>query len=62
MASTFRIAHRISMLYNGQIAVTGTPDDIKRCKLPFVREFVEMSGTVRFEGVDEDAPTAPGQK
>jgi phospholipid/cholesterol/gamma-HCH transport system ATP-binding protein len=49
MASTFRIADRISMLYEGKIAVSGGPEDIKRCDLPFVREFVEMSGTVRFD-------------
>ena len=63
MASTFRIADRISMLYEGKIAVSGGPDDIKRCDLPFVREFVEMSGTVRFEEhlVDEDAETQPGE-
>jgi phospholipid/cholesterol/gamma-HCH transport system ATP-binding protein len=54
MASTFRIAHRISMLYEGKIAVSGTPEDIKRSRLPFVREFVEMSGTVRFEGAPDD--------
>ena len=66
MASTFRIAHRISMLYEGKIAVSGTPEDIKRCELPFVREFVEMSGTVTFhkhadgDGDDEDTQTRPG--
>jgi phospholipid/cholesterol/gamma-HCH transport system ATP-binding protein len=68
MASTFRIAHRISMLYEGKIAVTGTPDEIKRSKLPFVREFVEMSGTVQFHGSeapcdpddDDDDETRPG--
>jgi phospholipid/cholesterol/gamma-HCH transport system ATP-binding protein len=54
MASTFRIAHKISMLYDGKIAVSGTPDDIKRSRLPFVREFVEMSGTVRFLGEASD--------
>ncbi len=54
MASTFRIAHKISMLYDGVIAVSGTPDDIKRSRLPFVREFVEMSGTVRFDGEPSD--------
>jgi phospholipid/cholesterol/gamma-HCH transport system ATP-binding protein len=59
MASTFRIAHKISMLYDGKIAVTGTPDEIKRSTLPFVREFVEMSGTVRFHD-DEDDVTRPG--
>jgi phospholipid/cholesterol/gamma-HCH transport system ATP-binding protein len=57
MASTFRIAHRISMLYGGKIVVSGTPDDIKRCPLPFVREFVEMSGTVRFDEPHEDETT-----
>ncbi len=55
MASTFRIAHRISMLYDGKIAISGTPDEIKRSKLPFVREFVEMSGTVTFHSDDHDA-------
>ena len=69
MASTFRIAHKISMLYDGKIAVSGTPDDIKRSRLPFVREFVEMSGTVRFHGEasayeesdqDDDDTTSPG--
>jgi phospholipid/cholesterol/gamma-HCH transport system ATP-binding protein len=67
MASTFRIAHRISMLYDGKIAVSGTPDDIKRCTLPFVREFVEMSGTVTFDapppavGIDDDEDTQEKQ-
>lgn len=64
MASTFRIAHRISMLYGGVIAVSGGPDDIRRSELPFVREFVEMSGTVQFERErehdDDDAVTRPG--
>jgi phospholipid/cholesterol/gamma-HCH transport system ATP-binding protein len=64
MASTFRISHCISMLYDGKIACTGTPDDIKRSTLPFVREFVEMSGTVRFHGAPDEAPddetTRPG--
>jgi phospholipid/cholesterol/gamma-HCH transport system ATP-binding protein len=71
MASTFRIAHKISMLYDGKIAVSGTPDDIKRSRLPFVREFVEMSGTVRFHGEasayeesdqDDDDTTSPGDR
>jgi phospholipid/cholesterol/gamma-HCH transport system ATP-binding protein len=64
MASTFRIAHRISMLYGGQIVVSGGPDDIKRCELPFVREFVEMSGTVQFDRAsdEENAVTRPGNE
>src|SRR6201996_7698670 len=59
MASTFRIANRISMLYEGKIAISGTPDEIKKSKLPFVREFVEMSGTVQFEDDDGQAAAPP---
>ena len=64
MASTFRIANRISMLYGGRIVVSGGPDDIRRSELPFVREFVEMSGTVQFERApaDEEAATRPGNE
>lgn len=48
MASTFRIADRISMLHDGKIIVSGTPDDILRSRNEYVRAFVEMSGSVRF--------------
>jgi phospholipid/cholesterol/gamma-HCH transport system ATP-binding protein len=60
MASTFRIADRISMLYDGKIAVSATPDEFKRSELPYVREFVEMSGTVQFDQANDDV-TRPGQ-
>ncbi len=67
MASTFRIADRISMLYDGRVAISAVPDEFKRSELPFVREFVEMSGTVTFEkhyelGDDpgDDDQTRPG--
>lgn len=40
MASTFRISHRIAMLYKGRIAAFGTPDDIRACEHPRVREFI----------------------
>jgi phospholipid/cholesterol/gamma-HCH transport system ATP-binding protein len=67
MASTFRIADRISMLYDGKVAISAVPDEFKRSELPFVREFVEMSGTVTFEkryqlGDDpgDDEQTRPG--
>jgi len=46
MASTFRIAHRISMLSEGKIIETGPPEAFKRTKNPVVRRFVETSGTV----------------
>jgi phospholipid/cholesterol/gamma-HCH transport system ATP-binding protein len=47
MASTFRIGHRISMLYEGTIVESGTPDEILRSRNQFLRDFVEMSGAVR---------------
>jgi phospholipid/cholesterol/gamma-HCH transport system ATP-binding protein len=46
MASTFRIAHRISMLSEGRIIESGTPDLFKRTHNPVVRRFVETSGAV----------------
>jgi ABC-type proline/glycine betaine transport system ATPase subunit len=55
MASTFRIGDRISMLYEGQIVESGSPDQILCSSHRFLREFVEMSGTVRM-----DEPTTPG--
>jgi phospholipid/cholesterol/gamma-HCH transport system ATP-binding protein len=70
MASTFRIADRISMLYDGVIIESGTPDEILLSSHPFLRAFVEMSGSVRMHAHDEggeeapteseEAPTEPG--
>jgi phospholipid/cholesterol/gamma-HCH transport system ATP-binding protein len=44
MMSTFRIADRLSMLYDGRILVTGKPADLLNTKLPPLREFIEMAG------------------
>jgi phospholipid/cholesterol/gamma-HCH transport system ATP-binding protein len=73
MASTFRIADRISMLYGGVIVESGTPDEVKRSTHRELREFVEVSGAVKMEepsgplvgGDAKDAttdtePTKPG--
>jgi phospholipid/cholesterol/gamma-HCH transport system ATP-binding protein len=49
MASTFRIGDRISMLYEGKIIVTGTPDELLSNPNPVLREFVETSGAVSFK-------------
>jgi phospholipid/cholesterol/gamma-HCH transport system ATP-binding protein len=46
MASTFRIADRVSMLYEGKIVVTGTPAEVLASRQPELREFVETSGLV----------------
>ena len=44
MASTFRIADRISMLYDGKILVSGTPGELLRSSYRELREFVETAG------------------
>jgi len=46
MASTFRIADRISMLFNGTIVVNGTPQEVLGSRHPAMREFLETSGLV----------------
>jgi phospholipid/cholesterol/gamma-HCH transport system ATP-binding protein len=66
MASTFRIGDRISMLYDGQIIVSGTPDELLVSQLPALREFVETSGAVSFNrpglptGSGGETPTPSG--
>jgi phospholipid/cholesterol/gamma-HCH transport system ATP-binding protein len=47
MASTFRIGDRISMLYEGKIVVTGTPDEVWENDHPILREFISASGASR---------------
>ena len=46
MASTFRIGHRVSMLYKGQIIASGSPEEILRCPNPDLREFIMTSKAV----------------
>ncbi len=47
MASTFRIAHRVGMLYGGRIVDIGTPDEIRQSSHPKVREFLDVSGILQ---------------
>ncbi len=49
MASTFRIADRISMIHGGVIVQSGTADEIRRTSNEVLREFVEVSGAVKME-------------
>ena len=50
MASTFRIGDRIAMLYEGVIVANGPRAEILAAPHPVLREFVETSGAVHFEG------------
>ncbi len=45
MASTFRIAHHIAMLYQGQIIESGAPPAFRASANPIVRDFIFVSGT-----------------
>ena len=39
--STFKIAHKVAMLYKGKIIAYGTPEDIRSSNNPALRQFVE---------------------
>lgn len=39
--STFKIAHRVAMLYSGKIIAYGSPEDIRTSNDPVLRQFVE---------------------
>jgi phospholipid/cholesterol/gamma-HCH transport system ATP-binding protein len=56
MASTFRIGHRVSMLYKGQIIASGTPEEILRCPNPELREFIMTSKAVEMLPPEQEAP------
>ncbi|KAK3584228.1 hypothetical protein CHS0354_035309 [Potamilus streckersoni] len=49
MKATFKIAHKIFMLYNGEIVAQGTPDEIQQTGDPLVRQFIEGHLTGPFE-------------
>ena len=40
MNSAYKIADRIAMLYKGKIIAIGTPQEIKKTKNPFVKQFI----------------------
>ncbi len=41
MRSAYRIGNRIAMLYKGDKIFDGTPEEIKSCEIPEVKEFVK---------------------
>jgi len=47
MASTFRIGHRVSMLHEGRIIASGSPQSILDNPPSALREFIVTSGTVQ---------------
>ncbi|OGD18300.1 MAG: ABC transporter ATP-binding protein [Candidatus Aminicenantes bacterium RBG_16_63_16] len=49
MASSFKIADRIAMLYEGVIIEVGTPDEIRNSRSPIVQQFIhgESQGPIK---------------
>jgi len=45
MASAYKIADRIVMLYGGKVVCDGTPDEIRSTDNPMVRQFINGSST-----------------
>ena len=41
ITSIFRISDKIAMIHNGEVLATGTPDQIRNCDNPIVRQFIE---------------------
>jgi phospholipid/cholesterol/gamma-HCH transport system ATP-binding protein len=44
MTSTFRIAHQAFLLINGEVAASGTPDELAYGDNKISREFIAASG------------------
>jgi phospholipid/cholesterol/gamma-HCH transport system ATP-binding protein len=40
MLSTFRIADRVAMVYQGELAAVGTPDELRASTDPRVQAFI----------------------
>ena len=40
MVSTYKVADRVAMLYQGKIIATGTPEEIRNSKNPVVQQFI----------------------
>lgn len=56
MHSSYKIGDSISMLYQGKIIATGTPDEIRNTDDPIVRQFITGSavGPIKIEGVNHE--------
>jgi len=42
IASAFRVADRLAVLYDGRIAAQGTPDEVRRSDDPYVKRFLSL--------------------
>lgn len=53
MASAYKIATRIAMMYDGQIVEIGTPDEIRNTTNPIVRQFISGSSKGPIKVLDD---------
>jgi len=53
MASTFRMATKIAMLFDGRILMEGSPEEVRKSRIEVVRRFIYLSGTGPLEGPPE---------
>jgi len=42
IASAFRVADRLAVLYDGRIAAQGTPDEVRHSEHPYVKRFLAL--------------------
>src|SRR6266496_3388610 len=42
IASAFKVADRLAVLYDGHIAAQGTPEEVRRSEHPFVQKYLSM--------------------
>jgi phospholipid/cholesterol/gamma-HCH transport system ATP-binding protein len=42
IASAFRVADRLAVLYDGHLAAEGTPEEVRRSTHPFVQRFLSL--------------------
>ena len=42
IASAFKVADRLAVLYDGHLAAEGTPDEVRRSKDPYVQHFLSL--------------------
>jgi phospholipid/cholesterol/gamma-HCH transport system ATP-binding protein len=42
IASAFKVADRLAVLYDGHLAAEGTPEEVRQSKDPFVQRFLAL--------------------
>ena len=45
LPSAFKVGDRMAMLYGGKVVFSGTPEETKNTRNPYVRQFMDGSGT-----------------